>query len=257
MAKAPRVIGVIPSRYGSQRLPAKPLVDLAGKTMVERVYARARQCRLLDSVVVATDDERIVQVVEAFGGDVLMTSPELASGTDRVAAVAGLIEGEIFVNIQGDEPLMEPRMMEQAVRLVLDDSAVTVATLAKRIERAEDLANPATVKVVFNGKGNALYFSRSAIPYYRGEQDLGRWLKNHDYYKHIGIYVFRKAFLGVYASLAESPLEKAERLEQLRILEHGTPIKVGITEFDSIPVDTLEDAEKVRALLAVSKEARP
>lgn len=254
MAKAPRVIGVIPARYASQRLPAKPLIDLAGKTMVERVYAQARQCRLLGRVVVATDDDRIVRAVKAFGGEVLMTSPELASGTDRVAAVARMIEGEIFVNIQGDEPLMPSAMIEQAVRVVLEDPEATVGTLAKRMMQGEDLANPATVKVVLNRKGYALYFSRSPIPHVRGELDLRRWLGSHAFYKHIGIYVFRREFLSHYSALGESTLENAEKLEQLRILDHGYSIKVGITEYDSVPVDTAEDAEKVRRILSVSKE---
>lgn len=256
MTGAEKVVGVIPSRYGSQRLPAKPLIDLAGKTMVERVYGQARQCRVLDQVIVATDDERILRAVRAFGGEVVMTSPDLASGTDRVAAVAGLVEGDVFVNIQGDEPLMAPQMMEQAVRLVLDQPGVAVATLAKRILQWEDLANPGTVKVVMNREGNALYFSRSPIPHVRDESDMRRWLDSHAFYKHIGIYVFRKEFLRRYPSLGESSLEAAERLEQLRILDHGYPIKVGITDFDSIPVDTAEDAEKVRKILLENREGR-
>jgi len=254
MTNAPRVIGVIPSRYGSQRLPAKPLIDLAGKTMVERVYTQARRCASLSRVVVATDDERIVRAVRAFGGDVLMTSPELASGTDRVAAVARTVEGEIFVNIQGDEPLMPSAMMEQAVRVLLEDPEALVGTLAKRMTQGEDLANPATVKVVLNLKGYALYFSRSPIPHVRGESDTRRWLGSHAFYKHIGIYAYRREFLSRYAALGESTLENAEKLEQLRILDHGYSIKVGITEFDSVPVDTAEDAEKVRRILAGSKE---
>lgn len=254
MANAPRVVGVIPSRYGSQRLPAKPLIDLAGKTMVERVYGQARQCRLLSRVVVATDDERIVRAVRAFGGDVLMTSPELASGTDRVAAVARSIEGEIFVNIQGDEPLMPSAMIEQAVRVVLEDPEALVGTLAKRMTQGEDLANPATVKVVLNRRGYALYFSRSPIPHVRGESDIRRWLGSHAFYKHIGIYVFRREFLSRYSALGESTLESVEKLEQLRILDHGYSIKVGITEHDSVPVDTAEDAEKVRKILSGSRE---
>lgn len=252
-----RVIGVIPSRYGSQRLPAKPLVDLGGKTMVERVWSRATQCRLLDRVIVATDDERIQRVVKAFGGEVQMTSADLPSGTDRVAQVAKLTEGEIFVNIQGDEPLMEPQMMEEAVRLLLDDQGVQIATLAKRIESGEDLVNPATVKVVMNRQGYALYFSRSAIPHVRAIPEMHEWVQSHDFYKHIGIYVFRKEFLARYATLGESSLEAAERLEQLRILENGFPIKVGITQFDSIPVDTPQDANRVREILARLGEGNP
>jgi 3-deoxy-manno-octulosonate cytidylyltransferase (CMP-KDO synthetase) len=255
-ASAPRVIGVIPSRYASQRLPAKPLIDLLGKTMVQRVYEQARACRVLDRVIVATDDERIAQVIRSFGGEVMMTSSDITSGTDRVRAVAQLTEGDVFVNIQGDEPLMEPAVMEQAVRLVLDDRSVDVGTLAKRITDAEDLANPATVKVVMNRVGFALYFSRSAIPHLRGEPDLRRWFSSHAFYKHIGIYVFRRGFLSLYSSLAESTLENAERLEQLRILDHGYAIKVGITERDSVPVDTPEDVERVRTILSQSVGGR-
>jgi len=238
-------------------LPAKPLVDLGGKTMVERVWSRASQCRLLDRVVVATDDERIQRAVKGFGGEAQMTSPDLPSGTDRVAAVAKVTEGEIFVNIQGDEPLMEAKMIEQAIRLVLDEGDVQVVTLAKRIETGEDLVNPAVVKVVANRQGYALYFSRSPIPYVRAVPEMLHWAQSHTFYKHIGIYVFRKTFLAQYATLRESSLEAAERLEQLRILENGFPIKVGITEYDSIAVDTQEDADRVRKILSTLGESKP
>lgn len=243
------IVGVIPARYASQRLPGKPLVDLLGKPMVQRVYEQAKKAKLLNRVVVATDDQRIVGVVQAFGGDVVMTSAEIKSGSDRVAAVAMMIDGDIFVNVQGDEPLIAPDMIDQAVRVVLDDGQAQVGTLAKKIDAVADLINPSIVKVVVAADSNALYFSRSPVPFVRDEADQAKWLERQTFFKHIGIYVFRKDFLSRFAQLPESPLEKTERLEQLRILEHGFRIKVGITGYDSIPVDTEEDVERVIGLL--------
>jgi 3-deoxy-manno-octulosonate cytidylyltransferase (CMP-KDO synthetase) len=243
------VVAVIPARYASQRLPGKPLVDLLGKPMIQRVYEQAKRARLLDRVVVATDHQRIVGVVQAFGGDVIMTSADIKSGSDRVAAVARVIDGDIFVNVQGDEPLIAPDMIDQAVRVVLDDLKAQVGTLAKKIDSVADLQNPSIVKVVVGPDSNALYFSRSTIPFVRDEADQKKWLTHQTFLKHIGIYVFRKEFLLKYSQLPESPLERAERLEQLRILEHGFHIKVGITTYDSIPIDTKEDMEKVIGLL--------
>ena len=242
-------IGVIPARYASQRLPAKPLIDLLGKTMIQRVYEQAKKATLLSKVVVATDDRRIEEAVKGFGGDVMMTSPEIRSGSDRVAAVAEAVAGDIYVNIQGDEPLMAPQMIDEAVRVVHDDQEVAVGSLAKRITDARDLTNPSVVKVVMDQSGFALYFSRSTVPHVRDEKDPGRWLSRATFYKHIGIYVFRRDVLRAYSKLNESPLEQAEKLEQLRILESGYRIRMGVTTFDSIPVDTMEDAERIRALL--------
>lgn len=243
------VVAVIPARYASQRLPGKPLIDLLGKPMIQRVYEQAKRARLLDRVVVATDDQRIVGVVQAFGGDVIMTSADIKSGSDRVAAVARVIDGDIFVNVQGDEPLIAPDMIDQAVRVVLDDRETQVGTLVKKIDSFADLQNPSIVKVVVGPDSNALYFSRSTIPFVRDEADQEKWLAHQTFLKHIGIYVFRKEFLLKYSQLRESSLERAERLEQLRILEHGFHIKVGITNYDSIPVDTKEDVKKVMRLL--------
>ena len=240
-----KVVAVIPARYASQRLPAKPLVDLLGKPMIQRVYERVKQATLPTRVVVATDDERIATVVRGFGGDVAMTSSQIKSGSDRVAAVARDVEGDIFVNVQGDEPLLAPAMIDEAIRVVLGDASVLVGTLVKKIESKEELLNPGIVKVVVGDDRSALYFSRSAIPFIRDEQDQSRWLTRTTFYKHIGIYVFRKDFLLKYASLPESSLERAERLEQLRILESGVKIKVGITEHDSVPVDTPDDVRRV------------
>ena len=249
MSDKPLVVGVIPSRYASQRLPAKPLIDLLGKPMVQRVYEQAKKARLLDRVMVATDDTRIEKCVRTFGGEVMLTSPDIQSGSDRVAAVASQVEGSFFVNIQGDEPLIAPEMIDQAVRLLLEDALIHVGTLVKKIDTAADLMNPNIVKVVLNHHMHALYFSRAPIPYIRDEANTAKWLESHTFYKHIGLYSFRREFLMQYAHLPASYLEMAEKLEQLRILEAGTIIKTGITKFDSIPIDTRADVERVITIL--------
>jgi 3-deoxy-manno-octulosonate cytidylyltransferase (CMP-KDO synthetase) len=244
-----RIIAVIPARYASQRLPAKPLVDLLGKPMIQRVYEQVRRASLPTGVVVATDDERIAGVVRSFGGDVMMTSPDIKSGSDRVAAVAREIPGEIFVNVQGDEPLIAPAMIDEAVSVVLNELTASVGTLVKKIDSVDDLLNPAVVKVVVSLGHDALYFSRTAIPFLRDIKDQSQWLTKHTFFKHVGLYVFRKDFLLSYAAMPESGLERAERLEQLRILERGYKIKVGITEYDSISIDTPDDVQRVVDLL--------
>ena len=245
----PSIIGVIPSRYASQRLPAKALVDLLGRTMVQRVYEQAKKARTLSRVIVATDDARIESVVKSFGGEVVMTSPDIASGSDRVAAVAEKVQGDIFVNIQGDEPLIPPALIDQAVQGLVKDPPAVVGTAAKRIQSADELSNPAVVKVVFDRNGHALYFSRSVIPHVRDKQHQAEWPSAAAIYKHIGIYVFRRDFLLEFSAMGQSPLEKAEKLEQLRILESGHKIAVAITEYDSIPIDTQEDVERVLKVL--------
>jgi 3-deoxy-manno-octulosonate cytidylyltransferase (CMP-KDO synthetase) len=245
----PQVIVVIPARYASQRLPAKPLVDLLGKPMIQRVYEQAAQSSLPSRVIVATDDQRIADVVLGFGGDVMMTSPEIKSGSDRVAAVAREVPGDIFVNVQGDEPLIPPEMIDQAVRVLLDDPAAMVGTLVKALASVEELMSPAVVKVVMSEDRYALYFSRTPIPYLRDVRDHAQWIQHHTFYKHIGMYVFRKDFLLKYTSMPESELERAERLEQLRILERGFKIKVGITNHDSISIDTPDDVLRVVEVL--------
>ncbi len=251
--RTPRVVGVIPARYASHRLPAKPLLDLLGKTMVQRVYEQAKKSRMLNSVVVATDDERIADVVRNFGGEVVVTPPEIKSGSDRVAAIAARNDGDIFLNIQGDEPLIAPEMIDQAARILVDDPQAHVGTLAKRIKSAEELLNPGVVKVVVDKNSYALYFSRSIIPFVRDEAEPSKWLAKRTFYKHIGIYVFRREFLLGFAKMPESGLEQSEKLEQLRILENGFRIKVGFTEHDSIPIDTQDDAERVMNILKNQK----
>lgn len=241
MAKKSYIVGVIPARYASERLPAKPLLDLLGKPMVQHVYEQAKKAKLLDRVMVATDDRRIEAAVKGFGGEVMMTPPEIKSGSDRVAAVAKKIRGDIFVNVQGDEPLIAPQMIDEAVKVVLKDKNAVVGTLIKKILSTDELLNPGVVKVVVSNDGNGLYFSRSTIPHVRDEADASKWLSHHTFFKHIGIYVFRKDFLLKFTRMKATSLEQSEKLEQLRILENGYRIKVGITKYESVPVDTMQD----------------
>jgi 3-deoxy-manno-octulosonate cytidylyltransferase (CMP-KDO synthetase) len=244
-----RVVAVIPARYGSQRLPAKPLADICGKPMVQHVYERAAKATLVDTVLVATDDERIASVVRRFGGNVVMTPESLQTGTDRIAFVAdSLPDADIVVNVQGDEPVMESAMIDEAVAPLVQDSSILVGTLVREIESDAELTNPGIVKVVLDNEGNGMYFSRSPVPFGRDLQQ-SEWLKHHTYYKHIGLYVFRRGFLGAFTDLAQTPLEKAEKLEQLRILGNGYKIRCTVTSFDSVPVDTQEDLDRVRAIV--------
>jgi 3-deoxy-manno-octulosonate cytidylyltransferase (CMP-KDO synthetase) len=245
-----RVVAIIPARYASQRLPAKPLADIAGKPMVQHVYERTVRATLVHDVLVATDDERIASAVRAFGGRAIMTPESCQSGTDRIASVArDLQHADIIINVQGDEPLIEPAMIDEAVRPLLHGSSIPVGTLVRRIETESDLINPNIVKVVLDRTGTCLYFSRSAIPFGR-DRAPNDWLRYHVYFKHIGLYVFRRDFLLRYAEMHQTPLEQAEKLEQLRILEYGYAIRAVETTYDSVPVDTPEDLERVRAVIA-------
>lgn len=218
--------------------------------MIQHVYERAVRSRILDWCIVATDDERIAAVVRDFGGHAVMTPETLQTGTDRVAYVArSLSDASIIVNVQGDEPLLEPEMIDQAVRPLVTDQSLLAGTLVRAIDREEDLAQPGTVKVVLDLEGNCLYFSRSPVPHMR-DGLTGTWSRHHQYYKHIGLYVYRRDFLIRLADLHQTPLELTEKLEQLRILEHGYRIRGTVTSFDSIPVDTTEDLERVRSFFA-------
>ena len=244
MAKPGEIVAIIPARYGSSRLPGKPLIDLCGRPMIQHVYERAKKAKLVGRVIVAADDERVVEAVRAFHGEVVMTPPDVRSGSDRAAIVARSIpDASIVVNVQGDEPLIEPAMIDEAVQPLAEDRTLLVGTLVRRIDTSEELVNPNIVKVVLDAQGFAMYFSRSPIPHNRDDQSPGIR------YKHIGLYVFQREFLLKFASLPEMALERAEKLEQLRVLEHGYRIKATVTKYDSIPVDTREDAERVRALL--------
>lgn len=245
-----KVLGIIPARYASTRLPAKALLDIAGKPMIQRVYERARMSPALDRLVVATDDERIYEKVRSFAGEALMTSSAHPSGTDRVAEAARVLkagEGDLIVNIQGDQPLFEPGMIDEVVAPLGSDPGLQMGALVHPIRTPEELANPSVVKVVVDRKGCALYFSRSPMPYVMSAARAAR------YYKHIGPYAYRMAFLLAFTRMERGELEQAESLEQLRALEHGYKIRVVETKFDSQEVDTPEDLEKVRRKIAGEK----
>lgn len=245
-----KFIGIIPARYASTRFPAKPLAMLGGKPVIQRVYEQVNG--VLDEACVATDDERIEAAVKAFGGKVVMTSTAHKSGTDRVQeAFEKVGRGyDVVVNVQGDEPFIQPSQLE-AVKACFADEATQIATLVKPFTEAdgwEALQNPNSPKVVVDGRMNALYFSRSVIPYLRGVEKE-EWLKRHTYYKHIGLYAYRAGVLAEITRLPQSPLELSESLEQLRWLEHGYRIKVGITHTETIGIDTPEDLEKAEKFL--------
>lgn len=243
----PKVVGIIPARYASTRLPGKALKLILGKPMVQRVYERASLARGLSAVCVATDDERIARVVESFGGKAVMTSPDHPSGTDRLAEATRALEADIVVNIQGDQPFLDPVMIDEAVQPLLDDPALPMATLMHPVHRQEDLHDPAVVKVVVDLAGNALYFSRSLIPY-------PRQAVPHPVQEHVGLYVYRRDFLQKLAQLPPTPLEKIESLEQLRVLEHGFRLRVIETKcrdhvFSGFSVDTEQDLVRAEAML--------
>jgi 3-deoxy-manno-octulosonate cytidylyltransferase (CMP-KDO synthetase) len=243
------VIAVIPSRYGSERLPGKPLADIGGKPMIQHVYERASEATLVNEVLVATDDERIADVVQAFGGAAVVTPSDIKSGTDRIAFVSRSLHGaDIIVNVQGDEPLIPPAMIDEAVQPLLRDRSITTGTIIRKIDTEADLFNPSIPKVAVDNEGTCLYFSRSPIPHYR-DAAAPDWLSRHTYYRHIGLYVFRRDFLLRFATLPQTPLELAEQLEQLRILEHGFQIKAVVTSHDSVSVDTPEDLDRVRKMV--------
>lgn len=238
------VLGVIPARYDSTRFPGKVLAELHGKPLLQYVYERAKKARLLDELIVACDDERIIEAVRAFEGRVISTSKAHPSGTDRLReAIADLDTQDlkIVINIQGDEPLIHPTMIDDVASCLLEDASIPMATLMRKIENSEDIDNPNVVKVVTDKQGFALYFSRSPIPYGYSQERF--------YYKHIGLYGYQKDFLFTFANLSESMLEKMERLEQLRALENGYRIKVIETGFDTIGVDTPQDLEKVKKVI--------
>ena len=237
------VCAIIPARYASTRFPGKPLADICGKPMIQHVYERTLQAGSVGRVIVATDDERIRAVVAGFGGEVALTRADHPSGTDRLAEVAATLDADLVVNVQGDEPLIDPVMIDQAVRPLQQDASVVMGTLKSRIVDAADYANPNVVKVVTDVSGFALYFSRAPIPYQRDDVPA-------PLFKHVGLYVYRRDFLLKYPRLPETPLEQAEKLEQLRALEHGYRIFVAETDRQSIGVDVPEDLQKVIAELS-------
>ena len=246
----PHVIGVIPARYASKRLTGKPLIDLYGKPMVQHTYERASRAKSLDAVLVATDDGRIYQAVKQFGGTAVMTPTTCNSGSDRIAYVLReMFDTDIVVNIQVDEPLLAPEMIDDAVRALTEDKAIQVATLVKRITDPSDLRNMNIPKVVLDKENFALYFSRAIIPSPRDDGNAHEWLRKRVYYKHIGLYVYRREFLIKFSEMEPTTLEEVEQLEQLRILENGYRIKCTITDRESISVDTPKDLERIRELI--------
>lgn len=247
-----KFLGIIPARYASTRFPGKPLADIGGKSMIQRVYEHVQPC--LDEVWVATDDARIREAVEAFGGRVVMTSDQHRSGTDRCLEAALMLGGDydVVINIQGDEPFIQPAQIEALKACFTHKPGTTLATLVKPFtpqDGFEALMNPNSPKVVLSAQGEALYFSRSVIPYVRGV-DPSNWLEKGTFYKHIGIYAYTLPTLAAVAALPASSLEKSESLEQLRWLENGYRIQTAVTDIENLAVDTPEDLERVRAFLA-------
>jgi 3-deoxy-manno-octulosonate cytidylyltransferase (CMP-KDO synthetase) len=240
-----KIIGLIPARFSSTRFPGKPLIEISGKSMIQRVYEQARKSKSLLRVIVATDDRRIEDCVRNFGGEVCMTSSEHPSGTDRCAEVVHKmdLDCDAIVNIQGDEPFIDPRQIDLLCSCFTDERT-QIATLIKKISTSETLFNPNSPKVVIDSNAFAIYFSRHPIPYVRGMKE-SEWLTNHDFYQHVGIYGYSMSALNLITKLAPSSLEKAESLEQLRWLEHGFRIKTAVTDFQSVAIDTPEDLENI------------
>lgn len=245
-----KVAAIIPARYASSRFPGKPLADILGKSMIQRVYERVAQVAGIDRVIVATDDPRIHEAVESFGGEVRMTRADHPSGTDRLAEVAENIDSELVVNVQGDEPLIDPRMVETALKPLREDHSILMGTLKAPLSSVEEFFNPNIVKVVTDCNGFALYFSRAPIPHPRDfSEKLQSEFERLAAYKHIGLYVYRREFLLEFSRLKPTPLEDLEKLEQLRALEHGVRIHVASTDLASTGVDTPADLERVCAIL--------
>jgi len=237
---------IIPARFHSTRFEGKPLAIICGKSMIQRVYENSKKAEKISHVTVATDDLRIAQAVRSFGGEVIMTSDQHRSGTDRVAEAAGkmgLSPEDIVVNVQGDQPLIDPRCLDDVIKPFNDGPQHIMSTLAFKIVRKEEITNPKDVKVTFDQKGFALYFSRSPIPFGRDRS------ADFEIYKHLGIYAYTRQYLDIFRNLPEGRLEQIEKLEQLRALEHGHKIRVVVTRYDSPEVDVAEDIERIEQIL--------
>ncbi|HOW56846.1 MAG TPA: 3-deoxy-manno-octulosonate cytidylyltransferase [Smithellaceae bacterium] len=240
------VVCIIPSRYESSRFPGKPLADLCGKPMIQHVYERVSHAKAIPYVAVATDDERIFDAVKKFGGNAIMTAATHRSGTDRIAEAVrtlNLPPEAIVVNIQGDQPIFEPAQVDEVIAPLLANPSINMSTLIYKIILAEEITHPHAVKTVFDHEEFAIYFSRATIPYVRSKNMTA------DYYKHHGIYAYRRDFLDIFTKLPEGKLEKLEALEQLRALEYGYKIKIVITKHDSVEVDNEQELERVRQIL--------
>ncbi len=254
-----RVVAIIPARYSSKRFPGKVVVPVAGKPMIQRVWERTGQATLIDEVVVATDDERVQDTVAGFGGKAIITSPEHRSGTERSAAASELLEAEVVVNVQGDEPLINPESLDLVVRPLNEDQSLAMATLKHPLDSYHSFMNQNVVKVVCDEQDNAIYFSRAPLPFFRDNEELmERWQKEGKRpagldpvpMKHIGVYAYRRDFLQAIARMPTADIEKAERLEQLRVLAWGFKLRVVSTPHDSISIDVPGDVEKVEAIIA-------
>lgn len=241
-----RSIAIIPARYASTRLPGKPLINLCGKSMIQWVYERACQIANVDRVIVATDDKRILKAVQNFGGEAFLTPPEVTTGSERVGLLARDMDADVVINLQGDEPLISPTAVGGAVRELHKNPRLDVATLGFPIQSEEEWLNPAVVKVIVDNEGNAVYFSRAPLPYHRDEKFQANLPL---LYRHIGVYVYRKAFLMDFLTWPEGVLESREKLEQLRILERGYKIKVVEADMFSPGVDTPEDVSRVEKMM--------
>ncbi|MFH1996413.1 MAG: 3-deoxy-manno-octulosonate cytidylyltransferase [Candidatus Omnitrophota bacterium] len=242
-----KAIGIIPARWASTRFEGKVLADLCGKPVIQHVWERAKKAKTLDDLIIAADNEKTIKAVKEFGGKVVFTSSDQPSGTDRLAEAVNPLDVDIVVNIQGDEPLIRPITIDNLVMALESEKQAQMATVIKKIDDAREIANPNVVKVVIDKNEYAIYFSRSVIPYERAD-GLGDGTRPV-YYKHIGLYAYTKDFLFTFRKLPHSALEKAEKLEQLRVLEYGYKIKTVETKFDTVGIDTIEDLEKVREML--------
>ena len=243
-----KFIGIIPARFASTRFPGKPLIDIHGKSMIQRVYEQAKKSKKLAAVFVATDDKRIEAHVKKFGGNVIMTSPKHKSGTDRCAEAVKKIQStiafDVVINIQGDEPFIKPQQIDLLCSC-FKSKEVGIATLVKKINGVEELLNHSTPKVIVNKNKQAIYFSRTPVPFYRGVDHPKEWLQKHTYFKHIGIYGYRKEVLMKLSRLKPSSLELTESLEQLRWIENGYKIGVAVTALESVAIDTPGDLSMV------------
>jgi 3-deoxy-manno-octulosonate cytidylyltransferase (CMP-KDO synthetase) len=251
----PFILGVIPARFASTRLMGKPLADIGGKTLLQHTFEGASNSKLINKLIIAVDDEKVFKTAKGFGASAVMTPKDCATGSDRIAFIAKEFpRADIVVNIQGDEPFISGMMIDQAIEPLLFDDEVNVSTLAKLIDNIDELKSDSVVKVVFDYRNFALYFSRSPIPFVRDANDEKEIFEKAKIYKHIGLYVYRREYLIKFTQLAPTDLEQWEKLEQLRMLENGFKVKIVETEFDSFSVDTPEDLEKARIIYSKLKK---
>ncbi|HKI79663.1 MAG TPA: 3-deoxy-manno-octulosonate cytidylyltransferase [Ignavibacteriaceae bacterium] len=241
------IIGVIPARFASSRLMGKPLADICGKPMIQHTFENAGKSKLISRMIIAVDDEKVASVAKSFGAEVVMTPRDIQTGSDRIAyVIKDIKDADIIVNIQGDEPFINGTMIDQAIEPLVFDKSVNVSTLAKRIRSVQEFKSPSIPKVVFDYNNFALYFSRSPIPFVRDARSNLERITKGEVYKHIGLYVYRKEYLQKFTKLEPTDLEEMEKLEQLRMLENGFKIKIVVTEFENIAVDTPDDLARAR-----------